>query len=95
MEDQMRSSQDLEDARHDRENRDARKRFATVSTHLVRAPSVPRFRKIAGGAIVDPTTGICVAHVSVTQLDTGTADQLSDVIIAALHETYGPKGGAA
>lgn len=95
MEDQMLSSQTPEDARHDRENREARKRFATVSTHLVRAPTSPRFRKLAGGAIIDTTTGICLTHVNVMQMDTATADRLSDVIIAALHETYGPKGGAA
>lgn len=61
-------------------------------------PPAARFRKLPGGAIVDTQTGIAIAHVSVTQLDTETADRLSDVIIAALDAGCGPQrtvGGAA
>ena len=50
-----------------------------------------RFRKLPGGTIIDTLSGIAVVHIHVTQLDTATADRVSDVIIAALHEAYGPR----
>ena len=54
-----------------------------------------RFRKFPGGAIVDGMTGTCLAHVMVSQLDTATADRLSDVIIAALYREFGGRSVGA
>lgn len=54
----------------------------------------PRFVKQPGGRVLDTLTGTCIARVCVRTLDTETADQVSNLIIEALHSAYGPRDGA-
>lgn len=61
----------------------------------IAGPIGSRFRKFPGGAIFDSLTGTCLVHVMVTQLDTATADRLSDVVIAALHREFGGDSNCA
>lgn len=54
------------------------------------APTRCRYRKLEGGAIIEIASGRALAHVMVNQLDTATADRVSNAIIAALMQSPAP-----
>lgn len=63
---------------------------STANT-LSKAAAKPRFVKRPGGYILDTVTGWAVACADVNELDTATADRVSDIIIDALHREFGPR----
>lgn len=70
-----------------RKDQQDRNTFPFLESDIAGIEIRPRFKSMPGGAVIEVETGRAMAHVAVTQLDTTTAQRVSEAIIATLEAT--------